>query len=249
MTLAIRTKSNFQSSWRPSNLNVRPWPGLHVQCLTCLIGGALTQAHLQGILQERIDLLSNSMGTPEYGNIKPMDLIIITDGELSRPNCILRYKEPNWNKSVIDDDIDETLQSAVQLVKDAHHHPNAVYIQFIQIGDDEGATTTLTQMGENSYDVSISCCLTARLIIDFPRAWSPQFRTMATLSVPKGWKKFSFLGYSQPPALRNESMPDFGHHLIPMIPCTCIAEWNQRHLLKCYPLWRQLTCCKYDTTS
>jgi hypothetical protein len=100
-------------------------------------GGDLTRQKLQGILQERINLLNQSMGTPEYGKTRPMDLIIITDGTL-------------------DATIGPEIQAAAKLVEDAHHHPNAVYIQFVQIGNDPSATQTLTTLGQGDYGGMVS---------------------------------------------------------------------------------------------
>lgn len=46
-------------------------------------GGTPTGARTQTILGEHIDKLNATKGTPGYGQIKPLDLICITDGEPS----------------------------------------------------------------------------------------------------------------------------------------------------------------------
>lgn len=64
------------------------------------------------------------MDTPAYGRIKPIDIIVLTDG-------------------VPTDDPATVIQAAARKLDEGLHHPNAVGIQFVQIGNEEGADQEL----------------------------------------------------------------------------------------------------------
>ncbi|KAG8910008.1 hypothetical protein FRC02_007430 [Tulasnella sp. 418] len=90
-------------------------------------GSTPTGARLDAVLGEYISKLDAAIGKPEYGKIKPLDLIVITDGvPTDQPKPVLE----KW---------------AAHL--DAKkHHPNIVGIQFVQIGDDNGAGDALKDL-------------------------------------------------------------------------------------------------------
>lgn len=87
-------------------------------------GSTPTGARLDAILAEYVSKLDNAIGTPLYGQIKPLDLICLTDGEpTDAPLPILE----KW---------------AAHL--DAKkHHPNIVGVQFVQIGNAPGCDVAL----------------------------------------------------------------------------------------------------------
>lgn len=75
------------------------------------------------------------MDTPAYGQIKPLDIIVITDG-------------------VPTDDPAIVLQIAARKLDEGLHHPNAVGIQFVQIGNDDGADIALQDLCNGPVRVS-----------------------------------------------------------------------------------------------
>jgi uncharacterized protein YegL len=58
-------------------------------------GGTPTGARTQTILGAHIDKLNATKGTPAYGQIKPLDMICITDGEPST------FYLPNFHASLL----------------------------------------------------------------------------------------------------------------------------------------------------
>ena len=58
---------------------------------------------------------------PPTRQIEPVDIIVLPDG-------------------VPTDDPTTVIQAAARKLEEGLHHPNAVGIQFVQIGDDEGQT-------------------------------------------------------------------------------------------------------------
>ncbi|KAH9949241.1 hypothetical protein B0H21DRAFT_729151 [Amylocystis lapponica] len=74
-------------------------------------------------LGRRIDLLDNAAGTPQYKDIKPLDLIVLTDG---KPTDAASFEL----KKVL-------LNAAARLRRGIQkHHPNAVNVRFVQVGQD-----------------------------------------------------------------------------------------------------------------
>lgn len=71
-----------------------------------------------------VEKLDDAADMHVYGWIKPMDIIVVTDG-------------------VLTDDPSSVIQTAAQTLDEGLHHPNMVGIQFIQIGDEEGADDAL----------------------------------------------------------------------------------------------------------
>lgn len=83
-----------------------------------------TGAKLEAILGPVIEKLDAAVDTQAYGRIKPADIIVLTDG-------------------VPTDDPAAVIQTAAQKLDEGLHHMNAVGIQFVQIGNDEGADQAL----------------------------------------------------------------------------------------------------------
>lgn len=83
-----------------------------------------TGARLDRILGRIIEKLDDAVDTPAYGRIKPIDIIVLTDG-------------------VPTDDPAAVIQAAAWKLDEGLHHPNAVGIQFVQIGNEEGADQKL----------------------------------------------------------------------------------------------------------
>jgi len=86
-----------------------------------------TGATLNKILNAEIRKLDAAIGTPAYKEIKPLDIIFLTDGIPSdRPG--------------------EVLVAACERLKKSKHHPNCIGIQFVQIGNDPGADVALKEL-------------------------------------------------------------------------------------------------------
>jgi len=94
-------------------------------------GGTPTGARTQTILGEHIDKLNATKGTPGYGQIKPLDLICITDGEPT--------DDPAH-------ELGKMLIEAGNKIKAGPHHPNSLGVQFVQIGSDAKATEALAKL-------------------------------------------------------------------------------------------------------
>lgn len=88
------------------------------------LGFTPTGAKLDTILGPIIEKLDAAVDTPAYGRFKPVDIIVLTDG-------------------VPTDDPASALQTAARKLDEGLHHMNAVGIQFVQIGNDEGADQAL----------------------------------------------------------------------------------------------------------
>ncbi|PVF99471.1 hypothetical protein CPB86DRAFT_796488 [Serendipita vermifera] len=84
-------------------------------------------ATLQRVLDRQMDKLDEAIGHDAYSRIKPLDIIVITDG-------------------VPTDDPAPVIQSAARELDEKKHHPNIIGIQFLQIGDEEGAKETLESL-------------------------------------------------------------------------------------------------------
>ncbi|KAF4613110.1 hypothetical protein D9613_011187 [Agrocybe pediades] len=86
--------------------------------------GTPTGAKLNEILGGIISKLNGAINTSQYGQIKPVDIIVLTDGAPT-------------------DDPGAVIQAAARRLDQGKHHPNCVGIQFVQIGNDYGADRAL----------------------------------------------------------------------------------------------------------
>lgn len=84
---------------------------------------------LHEVLNDHIDELDRAVNTIEYASIKPLDIIVLTDG--------VPDDEPN-TKGVI--------EQAVHRRETSKHHPNAMGIQLVQIGNDPNAAPVLNDL-------------------------------------------------------------------------------------------------------
>lgn len=94
-----------------------------------------TGAKLERILDRIIEKLDDAVDTPAYGRIKPVDIIVITDG-------------------IPTDDPASVIQVAARKLDEGLHHPNAIGIQFVQIGNEEGADQALKALCDGPVRVS-----------------------------------------------------------------------------------------------
>jgi len=94
-----------------------------------------TGARLKVVLGDVIQRLNRAVDTPAYGHIRPIDIIVLTDGEPT-------------------DDVATVIQEAARLLDEGLHHPNAVGIQFVQIGNEEGADVALNALCDGPVRVS-----------------------------------------------------------------------------------------------
>ncbi|KAG8775974.1 hypothetical protein FRC12_001168 [Ceratobasidium sp. 428] len=90
-------------------------------------GGTPTGARLDAVLGKYIGKLDSTVNTPAYGAIKPLDLIVITDGEPT-------------------DEPQPVLEKWAAHLDAKKHHANIVGIQFVQIGDVATATEALIKL-------------------------------------------------------------------------------------------------------
>jgi hypothetical protein len=86
-------------------------------------------------LDRIIEKLDDAVDTPAYGRIKPIDIIVITDG-------------------IPTDDPASIIQAAARKLDEGLHHPNAIGIQFVQIGNEEGADEALKALCDGPVRVS-----------------------------------------------------------------------------------------------
>jgi len=137
-------KHNWQSQDDILNVYNQVQPGgarFHIfahsqfDCSLFPIGVTPTGAKLDAVLTRIIDKLEDAVDTPAYGLIKPMDIIVLTDG-------------------VPTDDPATVLQAAARKLDEGLHHPNAVGIQFVQIGNEEGADVALQDLCNGPVRVS-----------------------------------------------------------------------------------------------
>ncbi|KJA24876.1 hypothetical protein HYPSUDRAFT_85703 [Hypholoma sublateritium FD-334 SS-4] len=87
-------------------------------------------------LDEQIAILNAKIGSPEYTKIRPLDIVVVTDG---RP----------------DDKPEDSIADAEQEIKAKRHHPNSIGIQFVQIGNDEQAKEALQALSYGSAKVGM----------------------------------------------------------------------------------------------
>lgn len=87
-------------------------------------GWTYTGAKLKILLNRCIKRFDDAAGKPEYADIKPVDIIVLTDGA------------PTDDPAVV-------IADAIRRLDGAKHHLNAIGIQFVQIGDEDGAAAAL----------------------------------------------------------------------------------------------------------
>ncbi|KAF7978385.1 hypothetical protein HWV62_771 [Athelia sp. TMB] len=124
------TLLNIQSTSEIESVFTSVWPN----------GGTPTGAVLNGILNDHIRKLDQAIDTPNYRNIKPLDIIVITDG-------IPSDKPAN------------VIAAASAHLQTSRHHPNHVGIQFVQIGRDKGADAALAQLMQGAVDNMVDTVL------------------------------------------------------------------------------------------
>jgi hypothetical protein len=119
-------------------------------------GGTPTAIKLKERLEAHLDKLDSAIGkSPDYGNIKPLDLIVITDGCPGAFRLLLSPQVKANRLLPLDSDPKDELLTAAARLKNNNHHPNAIGIQFVQIGNDSGADAALKALAALQIDVSI----------------------------------------------------------------------------------------------
>jgi len=91
------------------------------QTPTGRVVGAIFNAH--------IDTLDRTVGTPEYANVMPLNIVCITDGAANDP-------EP-------ENELGAVVVAVGARLAAARHHPNSLGVQFVQVGSDAGAAAML----------------------------------------------------------------------------------------------------------
>jgi len=94
-------------------------------------GNTPTGTRVSQILNAHVDRLDAAKGTSAYAEIKPLDLIVITDGVPNDP--------PEF-------ELTQVLVKAGARIKSGPHHPNSMGVQFVQIGSDPAAATNLPKL-------------------------------------------------------------------------------------------------------
>ena len=98
------------------------------------------------MLDEHFTKLGEAIGKPEYARIRPLDIIVLTDGRPGKPWTIRSRRTPNLFFPDQAPAIKDVLAAAVKRMKEAKHHPNTVGVQFVQIGDDQKAKKALQKI-------------------------------------------------------------------------------------------------------
>ncbi|KAF5383856.1 hypothetical protein D9615_003790 [Tricholomella constricta] len=94
-------------------------------------GGTPTGRHVSRILNAHIDVLDAAIGTEDYVTIKPLNLIVITDGAPNDPPAT---------------ELTQMLINVGARLASVPHHPNSLGVQFVQIGSDPDAATALPKL-------------------------------------------------------------------------------------------------------
>ncbi|KIJ46262.1 hypothetical protein M422DRAFT_778531 [Sphaerobolus stellatus SS14] len=123
-------------------------------------GGTPTGQRVGERLQDHLRKIDAVVGNPEYREVKPLDLIVITDG-----------------KPTDDPKSKEEIEKAAKYIRDHHYHPNHMGIQFVQIGNDQGADVTLNAL--KSIDNNLTAM--ARPTTSLPGG------PVVNIEVPPGW--------------------------------------------------------------
>jgi hypothetical protein len=125
--------------------------------LISVIGWTYTAAKLKSLLNRIVGKLDVTMGKAEYVDIKPVDIVVLTDGTPSLyivcPCMVLIPTFPPADDPVI------VIADTIERLDGQKHHLNAVGIQFVQIGDEDGAEAALQLLKNCPLRVSDYCPL------------------------------------------------------------------------------------------
>ncbi|GLB43328.1 putative von Willebrand factor type A domain [Lyophyllum shimeji] len=94
-------------------------------------GNTPTGTRVSQILNAHMDRLDAVKGQQAYAEIKPLDLIVITDGVPNDP--------PQF-------ELTDVLVKLGRRIKNDKHHPNSLGVQFVQIGSDPAAAVNLPKL-------------------------------------------------------------------------------------------------------
>ena len=121
-----------------------------------IAGGTPTGAQLKIHLEEVMRRLDAAVNLPEYARIKPLDIVVLTDG-IPSESIFGRYlysvSAMLFNITLADKPLD-ALEAAARKLDSAKHHPNCVGVQFVQIGSDHGAKDALELLTRGNVRVS-----------------------------------------------------------------------------------------------
>jgi len=137
--------------------------------------GTPTAKRLSDILQIHIARLDDALGRrEEYSKIKPLDLIIITDGEASAFSSKSLHYIPCSGilTSLSGDDPKNVLVKIAAELKPKKHHPNIIGIQFVQIGEDQKARKELRTIARAEVAASTYLYSVCASGLHFLRIWS-----------------------------------------------------------------------------
>lgn len=118
-------------------------------------GGTPTGEKMHSLLFERIEQLDKTKGTIEYSQIKPLDLIVLTDGAASKLQFAFHISPQTyrlmWFSRAIDEHppeykVEKVLQKAASCMRERRHHPNLINVRFVQIGTDPGMREALERL-------------------------------------------------------------------------------------------------------
>lgn len=136
------------------------------------------------------------MGSSNYRKIRPLDIIVLTDGVPSNLFIILRILLAN-NRLNPADDPKTVLVGAVARMKAGRHHPNAVGVQMVQIGHDADAAPALKTLMHGDVGVGHISVWVNAFEIDsrLNRAWWTQSRIAEHLHL-RNWRGSSLVVFT-----------------------------------------------------
>lgn len=115
--------------------------------------GEILKKHLDG----QIALLNEKVGSPDYGKIQPLDIVVVTDGRPGTLSSLSLLATPRNSRQLtncdVDDKPEDNIAEAAQEIEAKKHHPNCIGIQFVQIGNDEQAKEALQALSYGSAKV------------------------------------------------------------------------------------------------
>lgn len=113
---------------------------------------------MDAILGQYTNELDNAIGTPEYNTIKPLDLICLTDGAPSQSLLcfVIFHNNQHTYPLYVGDAPLPVLEKWAAHLDANKHHPNAVGVQFVQIGNAPGCTAALVALTKGKVRVSSS---------------------------------------------------------------------------------------------
>ena len=105
-----------------------------------IIGPAPIGARLESVLNKIIDQLEQAKhDATAYGRIKPINIVVLTNSP------------PSDNPSRV-------ILAVARKLNEGQHHPNAIAIQFTQIGNDKFAKTALKKLSDDPSFVCVLIC-------------------------------------------------------------------------------------------